>query len=100
MPYSVSKAHGDHGLGLLDHQRVAPSVEHAPHEDPEDPVAVFDLRALHPALEHDDLLTQGDVLKSEPRSISDQCVDKGEKVGEPGHLAIVTRIWRAPRCSA
>ncbi len=42
----------DRGLGLDDHQGVSPDVEQPTHEDPEDPIAIVDLRALHVALEN------------------------------------------------
>ncbi len=80
----------DHGVWLHDHQGVAPGAEKSSHENPEDPVAVFKLGALHAALEDHDLLTEGDVLQRESRAVSDECVDEGEEVADPGHWAILT----------
>ena len=69
----------DHGVGFHDGQCVAPAREQAAHENPEDSVAVVDLRALHAALEHGELLAEGGVLQGEPRSISEQVVDEREE---------------------
>ncbi len=69
----------DHGLGFHDQQRVPPAVEEPPHQDPEDPIAVVDLRALHGALEYRDLLAKSEILDGQARSISDQRVDEPEK---------------------
>ena len=80
----------DHGLRLHNQYGVAPGVEQSPHEDPEDWIAVFDLGALHAALEDDDLLAEGDVLQRESSSVSDEGIDESEEVGEPGHSDMLT----------
>ena len=74
-----------------DQYGVAPGVEQSPHEDPEDPIAVFDLGALHAAPEYHYLLTESDVLESKSRSISEQRVDDGQQQVDPVHPHILTR---------
>ncbi len=90
MPFSVSRAPGDDGLWLNWYQRVAPRGEYAPYENPEDAIAVLDLRTFHAALLDNDLLAQSGVLKGEASAVCNEGLDQSEKVGEPGHLAILT----------
>jgi hypothetical protein len=58
----------EHGVRLDDEERVAPFGEPPTDENPEPPVAVTKPWAWHPALQHDQLLTQAQILDNQVRS--------------------------------
>jgi hypothetical protein len=80
----------DHRLGLDDEQARPPASPQAGTPDPEDPVSPMELRALHRALEDDDLMAESEVLCDEcgaaleqlPEGDSDgsECAHRGSRM--------------------
>ena len=61
----------DHGVRLNEDERAPPLLQHPHHREPEDAVAVLDVRPPHAALVDGELVTERDVLKGELRAILD-----------------------------
>jgi hypothetical protein len=59
----------EHGVRLDDEERVAPCGEPPTDENPEPAVAVTEPWTWHPALQHDQLLTQAQILDDYNKSV-------------------------------
>ena len=66
------------GLGLYDDQVRPPASPQAGEPDPEDPVSPMEPRALHRALEDDDLMAKSEVLRGACGAALEQLPEEGD----------------------
>ena len=69
----------EHGIRLDDEERVAPCGKPSTDENPEPAVTVTEPWAWHPALQHDQLLTQAQILDDQVRSGFRPCRDRSPR---------------------
>ena len=67
----------DYRLGMDDEQARSPASPQAGKPDPEDPVSPMEPRALHRALEDDDLMAEHQVLCDECGAALEQLPEEG-----------------------
>ena len=89
----------EHGRGLNDEEGLPPSGHPPTGENPEPAVAVTQPGTWRPALQHDQLLTQAEILGDQVRSGCEPCRDRPPRPpdhAEPPFFLALTGVFHRP----
>jgi len=82
----------DDSLRLHEHERLPPLLQHPHYGQPEDAIAVVDIRPLDAALVDGELMTERDVLERELRTVFDRELPQAHEQREIRHPGIILAV--------